>query len=170
MSLEKPIPTIRKAVNRLAEDRAKNESLESPEQRHFDDVFLTFKMWRMLDPKNLELSIKVSAKSQELKNEMGAELFNIFDHSWINATKDGKKELSSEIGEINKLFSMFPEKYKEKLVQVNEKYLEDKVNQIKNDPHVKQAFAGKEELLGKAIEITTSSMLELMNSNRGISK
>ena len=170
MSLEKPIPTIRNAVNRLAEERAEKESLESPEQRHFDDVFLTYKTWRMLDPKSLELSIKVSAKSQELKNEMGTELFKVFDQSWLNATKDGKKELSEEIAKINKLVSMFPQKYKEKLEHVNEKYLEEKANQIKNEPLVVQAFTGKEELLNKAIEITTSSMLELMKSDRGISK
>ena len=136
MSLEKPIPTIRKAVERLAEERAENESLDKPEQRHYDDVFLTYKMWRMLDPQKLEISIKVTAKSQELKEEMGKELFKVFDLAWLDATQNCK-------GNIDKA-----------------------ANEVKNNPAVLQAFLGKEAFLIKALNITKSSMQELIEYDK----
>jgi len=168
MSLEKPISTIRKAVQGLAEEKAQKESLEKPEQRHYDSVFNTFKMWRMLNPESLELSIKVGAKNQELKKEMGDELYNIFNQAWIRTNKRGNEQLEEEVKKINKILKIFPNKYKGKLNQINEQYLEEKADIVRYDNSVMSAFDGKKDLLNKAIEITTSSMRELMESDRGI--
>ena len=168
MSLEKPISTIRKAVHGLAEENAKEEGFEKPEQKHFDSVFDTFKMWRMLNPKSLELSIKVGAKYEDLKKEMGTELFDIFNQSWIKANKKGNEQLEEEVRKINKIIKILPKKYKEKLHQINEQYLKEKSDIVRSDTTVLNAFKGKEELLNNAIEITTSSMRELMESDRGV--
>ncbi len=168
MSLEKPIATIRKAVQGLAEERAKKELLEKPEQRHYDSVVATFKMWRMLNPESLELSIKVGAKNQELKKEMGSELYNIYNHAWIRANKKGNEQLEEEVKKISKILKLFPNKYKGKLNQINEQYIKEKADRVRYDNSVMRAFDGKEELLNKAIDITTSSMRELMKSERSV--
>jgi len=171
MSLEKPISTIKKAVQRMAEESAEKESLDKPEQRHYDDVFTSYKILRMLEPKRLEVYIKTTAKSQELKNEIGAELFNVFDEVWIDATKEGKSEIKNEVDQLESTFKLlFPKEYNSELERIDKKYLKEKAEQVKNDPRVVQAFSGKEELLNKALDTTTSSMLDLMSYNRNAPK
>lgn len=167
MSIEKPISTIRKAVHRLAEERAQKEGIDKPEQRHYDDVFLTYKAWRLLDPKYLEVAIKVTSKSQDLKNEMGTELFNIFDDAWINATKDGKNEMDKAIKQLDRTLNISQEEYKNELELIPERFLKEKTDQVKNDPKVTQAFFGKENLLEKALTTTASSIRELMAYEKG---
>lgn len=166
MGIEKPISTIRKAVQRMAEEEAEKESLNKPEQRHYDDVFTTYKVLRMLDPERLELNLKVTAKQQELKNGIGTELFKVFDKVWIEATKEGKKEIAEAVDQLERTLNISPKEFNRKLKEIDEQYLKEKAILVKSDPRIISDFKGKEELLDRAIKTTISSMNELMQYNR----
>jgi hypothetical protein len=170
MPIEKPIKIIRKAVQRDAEALAKNEFLRKPEPRHFEDVFTTYKMLRMLEPKRLEISLIISAKYQDIKNEMGDELFELFDLAWINATREGRSELDFATEQLVRTNELPLNELNIELGKLDERYLTSKIEQIKKDPLIVKAFSGKEDILKKSNNIIFSLMLNLMKYNREESK
>ena len=169
MSIEKPISTIRKAVQRLAEEGAGKEGLGKPEKRHYDDVFNSYKLLRMMEPKKFELYIQTSAKYQELKNEIGEELFKVFDKAWIHATKQGRVEIEKEERKLKRILNLSREEFDQRLKKIDEKFLKEKASLVRNDPQVVNAFSGKEEFLNKATDLVTLSMLDLMTYDRQVS-
>ncbi len=166
MSIEKPITTTRKAVERMAEDRASKEFLETPESRHYESVFTTYKMLRMLDPQRLELVVKANAKEQDIKTEMGTDLFNIYQKVWSDVTKEGKNEIDKAVEQLKNTTDLSPKHLNEELIKLDERFLKEKSSQVKNDPRIVTAFLDKGELLNKSIELTTSSMLDLLKYTR----
>jgi hypothetical protein len=71
MSFEKPISTIRKAIEGTAEKIAFNENLENPDSKHFEYVIKLYKHVRMSNPQMLEKIIRVASNNKELKEDIG---------------------------------------------------------------------------------------------------
>ena len=78
MTIEKPISTIRKAIQGSAEKKAEYELLDKPEQRHYDESFLFLRYMKIFEREKYEKIIKIGAKTKELKDEMGINSFKIY--------------------------------------------------------------------------------------------
>jgi hypothetical protein len=63
--------TIKKAVQGAAGELASKEFLDSPQQRHINSVIANYKLIRSMNPKILNKIINLTAKWQELKDEVG---------------------------------------------------------------------------------------------------
>jgi hypothetical protein len=166
MNLEKPIPTIRKAIKTLAEEHASKEFLDKPEARHYESAFDTYKVLRLLDPDRLKLSININAKEQDLKTEMGNDLYKVFQRVWVDVNKKSGKEIKQAAEQLKRTKSLSEDELNRELAELDKRFLKEKTNQVINDPRITAVFKGKEELLSRGIRIVTSSMLDLIRYNR----
>lgn len=166
MTIENSISTIRKAIKGSAEGLASRESLEKPEQRHYDHIFNLYKQLRELNPPMLEKVIMIAAKSKDLKEESGPEIGKVFNQVW-NEISDGyedRLEMAVYAGEDDKTQKLSPEIFRQKMYDLMEKFFKEKIIQLKNDPSIVSAFIGKEELLNKYIDLTTSTFLDYLKT------
>ncbi|MBP6025454.1 hypothetical protein [Ferruginibacter sp.] len=160
MSLENPISTIRKAVQGAAEELASKELLQKAESNHYDKVFLIFKTLRNINPKTLEKVIIASAKGKELKDKLSKELFAEFESVAFEISADYKKKITAQVEKIEN-DSSCQNKY-EQVTAVTKNIFTDMAYEIKNDPRLLTAFAGKEDLLDEAVNFVHSDLPELL--------
>ncbi len=160
MSLEKPISTIRKAIEGTAQKSASAEFLDKPEKRHYNDAFDFYKYMRGFEPEKVEQVIMVAAKSKELSDEMGAELLKVFNKVWEDVTLGSEEKLNKAIERLKETILSHIELNQE-IIKLEERFLKLKTNELKNDPRIVSAFAGKEELLNKGVQLAISSTLEM---------
>ncbi|MFA6524085.1 MAG: hypothetical protein WC264_00450 [Candidatus Paceibacterota bacterium] len=161
MAIEKPISTIRKAVNSAAENMAKNEFLDKPEQRHYESVISEYKWLRAFEPEFLEKILVVGAKGSELKDEMGTELYNIFDKVRTEMTSNSEDQFKDAIEQIKMTKNLSLDELNQEISNLIIRYFKIKGEEIKNDPRIKSAFFGKEELLDKAINFIITSLVDI---------
>lgn len=166
MAMEKPISTIKKAIQNLAEENASKDSLKVPESKHFENAFNTYKAMRIVDPEGLELSIEVRSREQEIKREMGEELYNVFQQVWTEVNKDNKEEIDNAIKQIKSSKNKSPEDIEQAIDEFELKYIREKANIVKNDLRIILAFSEKKEILSKGLYGVMLSMLHILRNNR----
>jgi len=166
MGIEKPISTIRKAVQNLAEENASGDSLKVPESKHFKDAFEFYKAMRLNDPEGLKLSIEVRAREQDIKNKMGEKLYNVFDKVWIEVNQDSTQEINEALDQIKKDKKMSSEDIEQAIDEFELSFIKGKARIVKNDPRIVSAFLGKEEVLRNGLYGVMLSMLHVLRSNR----
>ena len=158
MNIEKPISTIRRAIEGVAEEKAYKSS-EKIEQKHFDESIKFYKKMRDTRPDEVEKLILLSVEGKELRDKIGMELYIIFDPIWKNVTKGFLNKLIKRACEIkgereltDKEFIKEIDTYAETLLRYDSKIL-------KEDPRIISAFLGKEELLNKIIDYAVSTTI-----------
>lgn len=167
MSIEKQsVSKIRKAIQGSAEKLAADEFLKKPEQRHYSYILSFYKIVRALSPELLEKYITITAKDQEMKLEVGAELYEIFTQSWRDATKNIVNELENAERQIKATKKLSPEELEQELKKLEERYIKEKSIQVRNDLRIISAFVGKKDLLEKSLNLSISTSLELLEMGR----
>lgn len=166
MGIEKPISTIRKAIQNFAEEKALKESLDTPKSRHFEDAFNAYKAMRIFEPDKLEQAIKIRAREQDIKNEMG-NLYNIFQAVWVDVNKESKREIDKAIEQIKANKKMSINDIDQSIDEFELKFIKEKAIEVKNDPRIVSAFSGKEEILNEGLYGVMLSMLHILRKNRG---
>lgn len=160
MPIEKPISTIRKAVQGAAEEMASKESIQTPQAKHYDKVFLVFKTLRNINPKALEKLIIASAEGKELKDKLGNNLMVEFETISSEIFGKHKKNIADEIKKI-KVESPSAENFEKIRSLVNNSFTE-LGNEIKHDPRLLHLFAGKEDLLDEAVNFVRLKLPDLL--------
>lgn len=163
MSLENPFSDIRKAVEGVAEKSAEREFLDKPEERHFLSAFNYFKTIRAIDPEGIEMVIEVAAKSKNMKDEMGSDLY-IASNQVLDQLLEGKEEQFNKAVEQIKRTTNSDKEFKEELKRLNLRFLEMKMKEFKKDPRIISSFQGKEGLLNKFVELMSSSASNILES------
>lgn len=166
MSKER-ISIVKKAVQKSAEELAKKEFLDKPEQRHLDKSINLYKDLRESSPEFFKDAILLMARRKELKNEMGAELYNIFDDVWaeiLNGSNGYENRMREALKQVRNTRKLSLEEYKQEKLNLTERFLQEKGNQIKNDYRIVSAFIGKGEILDNAIEFEKSYLRDLLES------
>lgn len=161
MTIERPISTIRKAINSAAQNKAENEFLEKPEQKHYEDIFSEYKLLRAFEPELLEKLLILGAEGSEIKHEMGSDLYEIFSNVQEELTSIGKEKLINALEQIKKTKNLSLEELNQEIANLNNSYLKIKGEEIKNDPRIKSAFNGKERLLDNAISFSIKSLVDI---------
>lgn len=167
MSIEKPISTIRRAIQESAEENASKEFLNEPEQRHYKQAIDFYKLLRKSSPEFLEIVIPLTAKRKELKDEMGLELYKVFEDAWENLLRgptgyeSKMKEGMAQITETKKLSS---DEYNQEKINLTQRILNEESASLRHDSIISSAFSGNEEILNKAIEFEISYLCDLLES------
>lgn len=163
MSIEKPISTIRKAVQGSAEEIAANEYLEKPEERHYRETLNFFRFIKIFEPERYEQFVKIGAQGKELKDEMGAEKYKIFSRILREVTERDASKMK-EAGDQIKSSNLPSEELSQEILELNTRYLKEKMEELKNDSRIASAFSGQEELLNRSIDFAITSMLDLYSA------
>lgn len=162
MSIEKSI--IRKAINGSAEEMAHKDSLEKPEQRHYDYVLNLYKRIRNERPEEIEKVILHSAEGKELKDKIGMDLYKVFDQIWKEKTKGFINEMFKRAGEVKSEKELTHEEFVKEMDAFAEKYLKEKGVQLRTDPQIVSAFSGKEEILNNVIDYGISTSIYIIKN------
>src|SRR5467141_1911924 len=121
MSIEKPISTIRKAVQGSAEKVAAKEFLDEPEQRHYDKIFNVYRFLRQFEPEKIERIIKIAAKEKELKDEMGIELYKVFNQVWEQLIQGYENKIDEAVKQITATKRLSPQELSKEVLNLNER-------------------------------------------------
>lgn len=160
MSIEKPISTIRKAVQGAAEEMASKESIQTPQAKHYDKAFLIFKTLRNMNPEVLEKLIIASAEGKELKDKLGNKLLMEFETISSEIFTEHKKKI---IDEVKKIRMEKPSaEHFEKISALVKNSFTQLGNEIKHDSRLLHLFSGKEELFNEAVNYVCSKMPDLL--------
>lgn len=172
MTIEKPISTIRKALKGRAEQKAAENSLDKPEQKHYDESLNFYKRMRDKRPEEIETLILNSAEGKELKDEMGEELYQVFDQIWKEKTKGFLYNLIQKTGEFlenyfdnNNNKDLPRSEFVKKMDEFAETLLNEKAKEIRDDPKIISAFSGKEDVLNKVIDYLISMTIYEARNN-----
>ena len=163
MTIEKPISTIRKAIKGSAEQIASTEFFEEPEERHYKEIFDFFRTLKMYQPEMYEKMITIGAKGKELSDEMGKDLHKILSQVLGEISARDKDKMKEAVAQLEK--SLSPEELDKKIIELKERYLNAMGKELINEPRLKSAFTGKEELLEKVIDFLKSTMSELSEAD-----
>jgi len=164
MPIEKPISTIRKAIEGTAEVKADKESIDKPEERHYKAAFNFYRTLRALSPEKVGLIITIAAKSKGLKDEMGVQLFKVFNDVFKDKTTGSEREFNEQIEQIKAKRHLSQRELSKEILKLNEAFIVKKVAEVQNDPRIISAFAGKEELLKKGTEFAMSSTINILEA------
>jgi|GEM_PF-2967670 len=158
MSIEKPISTIKKAIQGRAEEKAYEDSLDRPEQKHYDESLNFYKQMRDKRPEEIEKLILHSADSKELRDKMGMELYKIFDQTWKEKTKGFFLKMIERASEVKENEELSRREFVKEMDSFAEKLLKETSEELRSDPRIISAFLGKEDILNKIIDygITTT--------------
>ncbi|KKQ36032.1 MAG: hypothetical protein US50_C0001G0034 [Candidatus Nomurabacteria bacterium GW2011_GWB1_37_5] len=163
--LEKPIQTIRKAVNLQAEELAKKEFLPTPEPRHFKAVFDQMKEIREYSPKMLEKLIIVAVQMKDIKEEIGPELDAIFSKVFGELSAGINEKLDVGMKQIMETKNITSQtEALQELSSLSKRIMEDVINNVKNDARVVSAFKGKEKLLEKVSNNARIAQADLVDT------
>lgn len=166
MKIEKPISTIRKAIKGSAEQMASREFLEEPEERHYKDTFDFFRALKMLQPEMYEKMIVVGAKGQELSERIGKDSHKILTGVLREIAAKDKEDLKQAVESMRNTRNLSSEELEREIFKLKERYFNNVVTkEILNDPRLKSAFAGKEELLIKVVDFFKYAMTEFNEIN-----
>lgn len=151
--------TTRKAIQIAAEEMASQEFLDAPQQEHLDSVISNYKLIYSMNPKILYKIVNLTAKSKEIKDEVGPDLHKIFTQVWEKElTANMKNELDDVMATIHQTKTLTEKGDKDEIVILVKRYIEKKIQELKKDPRILSAFAGKEELLDKLLNFVVSAM------------
>lgn len=149
MSLERPIPTIRKAVTGAAEELARQESLEKPGPAHFKRALETIKMMRELKPDVIESYIKTLARGKDLTDKIGPERNSVLQGALKEIIARHGPEVQQELEAIHEP-NPNSEAYKQEAAGIMRRAIDKWMGEIKQDPQVVAAFKDDEALLDEA--------------------
>ena len=157
MSIENSIGTIKKAVEEKAFMDASDEGHEKANAEHYKKVFEEFKAIKELDPEKLEKFIGALSTIRDMKIELGQELGQLFS---VISNKIMEKKKEKIHAAIDKIVREEPSGYTqlEKISAVMLHEAEFADEEIKDDPEIIAAFAGKETLLNKALSLKEASV------------
>lgn len=142
--------TIRKAIIGTAEEKALQELLDAPEQRHIDEVLDFYRLAHSVDPKFLSQLIVVTAKIKDIKDELGHELYALYSQVWEELVISMKTDIADAMAGVN-----HPAKNsKKQRASVIKNYFDEKAEELKKNPRILSDFSGKEALLDKMISYT----------------
>jgi len=162
--LEKPITTIRKAVEGTAREAASKEFLDKPEARHYEQVFEMFKMMRDSEPKMLEGMIKIAAANKDLEDKLEPESYKVFKMVSNELSDDTQKKIAQVMMKIQIREDVNEENLVQELAKAFKNISDDSFRQTIEDPRIKEAFKGKEENLvdiGQYLESLNQPMAEI---------
>jgi hypothetical protein len=150
--------TIRKAIKGSAEEMTSKEFLKAPEQRHIDAIIGYYKLLQE-DPKLLGKMINLAAKGKEITDELGLDLHKLFGQV---RNKELTATMSEDIDAA--MLSYYQTKNpsdkdaEKELLFISKRYLDQKAEQLRKDPRIITAFAGKKALLDKVLDFAVSSV------------
>lgn len=163
MGLENSFSSIRKAIVGTAEKSAEKELLEKSEARHYEAAFDYFKTVRALSPEKIETLITIAAKSKELKDEMGKELYNNSNQILKNIMKGVEEQFNQAVDNIKKTTGS-EEEFRNELANFNQRFIKIKMEEFKINPLVLSSFEGKENLLTKFINSIENSTINILDA------
>lgn len=147
MSIEKPISTIRKAVEGAAQDDASKEFLDKPEARHYEAVFERFKFIRDSSPRMLENVIKLAAGAKDLHEKIDPEAYKVFQKVSNELNVDLQAKLMQAVVTTANREDINEDNIKEELFKLFKRASDEAYRKIITDPRVEEVFKGKEESL-----------------------
>jgi hypothetical protein len=165
MPLEKPIATIRKAVQGSAEKSALEDSRDTPEQKDFKQALNFYRYIKIFEPEKYEWIIQTAAKGKELKDAVGDELYKMVTSEWEEIIDRGSDKLNEDLEYIRTTSKNYSEVGVYEAIHLYEMFLKEKAIEIKNNPKIMAAFSGKEDLLNQGIDFAANSMLELFSQS-----
>ena|ERR1035437_2150892 len=165
MTIENPISTIRKAVKGTAEQNAAAELIEFPEQKHYEEAFLYYKYLKLFEPEMYEKMISIGAKDKELKDEMGAELLNVFTQVLEEITSKNENKMAASVEQLKEANKNSPEILNQKILKLNKILILENDGELRKNSRLISAFSAREDLLNRAIDFTSSSMLDLLETD-----
>ena len=165
MSIEKPISTIRKAIKGSAEQIASTEFIKEPEERHYKEIFIFFRELKLEQPEVYEKLIKVGAKGKDLSDKMGKDLHEILSQILKEVSTRDKETMEEAVNQIKKNKKLSYEELDNEIIKLKKRYLDGLAIELINNPRLKLAFAGKEELVEEIIDFLKSTMLEFDETN-----
>ncbi len=146
------IATIRKAIRGNAEMMANKEYLNVPEQRHIDSILDMYRTIQLMSPKLLHKYLMISARGTEVYDETGKDLHTIFEKVWDELTANLKNDIEPGLESIGKTKNLSHKELQDKKFDMLTRYFKTKSDELKKDPRIIIAFAGKEKLLDKTID------------------
>jgi len=144
MSIEKPISQIKRAILAGAEELARKESLNKPEDCHFNAVIKILREAKNYSQELFEQAIKTLVEEKELKNKIGIELVTSFEKASYRLLENQERK-GDLIDYISKDFEA----------------------EIKSEPQIAIEFAGKEKFLDDAIKYIKSNFPKLLQLKKG---
>lgn len=163
MNIENPISTVRKAVQGSAETIAEKEFKNIPEDEHYKEAINSFRYLKVFEPQRYAEIIKIGAKAKELKDEMGLSNYKIFDEVIKEVISKDEPKMHSATEKI-KSTSRSDSEQKQKLYELNERFLNIKAEEIKSDPRIIKAFEGREDLVVQTLNFCFSNVLSMLKN------
>lgn len=165
MDIEKPFSIIRKAIQATAEQAALDDLMDKPEKEHYNIAFNIFKLMKRLSPQMFEQLLMTSAKSKDLKDEMGIESYKIFNRIWKDLTKGFKNILNEAINQYRQEKQLSPEELKKITMEFSEIFFKEKGKELKVNPKIVSHFQGREDLLDRSIEHAIKATLDFIDGS-----
>lgn len=156
---------LRYVIKASAKEMAKKEFLDTPEQRHMDTVVKMYQYIKEMDPKFAHQLFAITLEANKLKDELGPDLFPIFEKVWDKELLSSMKEdINTAMDSIVETKDLNHEEYGKETIVVMKRYLDEKIKLLRKDPRIISAFAGKEALLDKNLDFNRGALLSFAQS------
>ena len=156
--------TVRKAIEVSASKNAKAENRENIEKGDYDKAFEVYRYFKEFEPEKYEIILKASSATQEIREEMGPELFKQFEKIVTGVMELSQMRVSTEITKVSMHTSLNENKEEllTKVLAIQDGQLKKDMETAKSNPKLIEAFLGKEQLLNKGLEVVRSTNLMMM--------
>jgi hypothetical protein len=160
MSNENPISKVRKAIKGTAEVEAEQEGFSKPQEKHFKESLKFYRNLKESDHDLYKSLVETTAKGVDLHNEMGDDLYKLFNNVMEEITSVNLANAEKEVEDLKKNFSSI--ELSRKIYELNKRLLMKNDEDLKKDQRLIAAFSGKEDLLQRTIIHITSTMLKYL--------